>query len=84
MTERSVRPVRLATSLGGSDRTSASSKARNLWSGAAAPRQHLAYFESVRRFQHYEKPCEVRRRAKLRKESAIRNGKLPPKKEKSW
>ena len=28
--------------------------------------------------KHYEKPCEVRRRAKLRKQSAIRRGKLQP------
>jgi small subunit ribosomal protein S21 len=28
--------------------------------------------------KHYEKPCEVRRRAKLRKQNAIRRGKLEP------
>ena len=28
--------------------------------------------------KHYEQPCEVRRRAKLRKQSAIRRGKLQP------
>jgi len=31
----------------------------------------------LRRRSHYEKPCEVRRRAKLRKLSAIRRGKVP-------
>jgi small subunit ribosomal protein S21 len=28
--------------------------------------------------KHYEKPCEVRRRAKLRKQNAIRRGKVEP------
>ena len=32
--------------------------------------------KDLRKRQHYEKPCEVRRRAQLRKESAIRKGKL--------
>jgi small subunit ribosomal protein S21 len=32
----------------------------------------------LRKRSHYEKPCEVRRRAKLRKLSAMRRGKLPP------
>ena len=40
--------------------------------------------KELRLHQHYEKPCELRRRAKLRKESAIRKSKLPPKKAKSW
>ena len=31
----------------------------------------------LRKRSHYEKPCEVRRRAKLRKLSNIRRGKLP-------
>ena len=30
----------------------------------------------LRKRNHYEKPCEVRRRAKLRKQSAIRKGKM--------
>ena len=29
----------------------------------------------LRKRKHYEKPCEVRRRAKLHKQSAIRKGK---------
>jgi small subunit ribosomal protein S21 len=33
----------------------------------------------LRKRNHYEKPCEVRRRAKLRKLSNIRRGKLPSK-----
>ena len=34
--------------------------------------------KELRQKKHYEKPCEVRRRAKLRKASAIRKSKLPP------
>lgn len=34
--------------------------------------------KELRNRKHYEKPCEVRRRAKLRRLSAIRKGKLPP------
>jgi small subunit ribosomal protein S21 len=30
----------------------------------------------LRKRKYYEKPCEARRRAKLRKESAIRKGKM--------
>ncbi len=33
--------------------------------------------KELRKRNHYEKPCEVRRRAQLRKESAIRKAKLP-------
>ena len=32
--------------------------------------------KELRKRKHYEKPCEVRRRAKLRKQSAIRKGKM--------
>ena len=32
--------------------------------------------KELRSRRHYEKPCELRRRAKLRKRSAIRKGKL--------
>jgi len=32
--------------------------------------------KELRKRKHFEKPCEVRRRAKLRKESAIRKGKV--------
>lgn len=32
--------------------------------------------KELRKRQHYEKPCEARRRAKLRKESAIRKAKM--------
>ena len=32
--------------------------------------------KELRKRQHYEKPCEARRRAQLRKESAIRKAKL--------
>jgi small subunit ribosomal protein S21 len=35
--------------------------------------------KELRKRRHYEKPCEVRRRAMLRKQNAIRKGKLPPK-----
>jgi small subunit ribosomal protein S21 len=31
--------------------------------------------KELRKRKHYEKPCEARRRARLRKESAIRKGK---------
>jgi small subunit ribosomal protein S21 len=33
--------------------------------------------KELRKRRHYEKPCEVRRRAKLRKQMAIRKGNLP-------
>lgn len=32
----------------------------------------------VRQRKYYQKPCEVRRRARLRKHSAIQKGKLQP------
>ncbi len=32
--------------------------------------------KELRKRKHYEKPCEVRRRAELRKQSAIRKSKL--------
>jgi small subunit ribosomal protein S21 len=32
--------------------------------------------KELRKRKHYVKPCEARRRAKLRKESAIRKGKM--------
>jgi small subunit ribosomal protein S21 len=32
--------------------------------------------KELRKRKHYEKPCEARRRAKLRKQSVIRKGKL--------
>ena len=32
--------------------------------------------KELRRRKYYEKPCEVRRRTKLRKQSAIRKGKI--------
>jgi small subunit ribosomal protein S21 len=32
--------------------------------------------KELRSRRYYEKPCEVRRRAKLRKQSAIRKGKM--------
>ena len=34
--------------------------------------------KELRKKKHYEKPCEVRRHAKLRKENAIRKGKMQP------
>lgn len=34
--------------------------------------------KELRKRKHYEKPCEIRRRAKLRKQSAIRKAKLGP------
>ena len=40
------------------------------WLGASALQKEL------RKRKHYEKPCEVRRRAELRKQSAIRKAKL--------
>jgi small subunit ribosomal protein S21 len=33
--------------------------------------------KELRQRKYYEKPCEVRRRAKLRKQSAMRKGKAP-------
>jgi len=32
--------------------------------------------KELRKRKYYEKPCELRRRAKLRRESAIRKGKV--------
>ena len=34
--------------------------------------------KELRKRKHYEKPCEIRRRAKLRKLSAIRKARLKP------
>jgi small subunit ribosomal protein S21 len=34
--------------------------------------------KELRKRKHYEKPCEVRRRAKLRKQSAIRKARMTP------
>jgi small subunit ribosomal protein S21 len=34
--------------------------------------------KELRKRKHYEKPCEARRRAKLRKQSAIRKSKMAP------
>jgi small subunit ribosomal protein S21 len=36
--------------------------------------------KELRKRKYYEKPCEARRRAELRKQSAIRKAKLGPKK----
>ena len=36
--------------------------------------------KELRKRKHYEKPCELRRRAKLRKQSAIRKAKAGPRK----
>jgi small subunit ribosomal protein S21 len=33
--------------------------------------------KELRKRKSYEKPCEVRRRAEIRKQNAIRKGKLP-------
>jgi small subunit ribosomal protein S21 len=33
--------------------------------------------KELRKRKYYEKPCETRRRAQLRKQNAIRKGKLP-------
>jgi small subunit ribosomal protein S21 len=33
--------------------------------------------KELRQRRHYEKPCEVRRRAKMRKQNAIRKGRMP-------
>jgi small subunit ribosomal protein S21 len=38
--------------------------------------ERTGMLKELRRRKHYEKPCELRRRAKLRKLSAIRKGKL--------
>jgi len=37
-----------------------------------------------RKRKYYEKPCEARRRAQLRRQSAIRKGKLPRPARPSW
>jgi small subunit ribosomal protein S21 len=38
--------------------------------------ERSGFTKELRKRKHYEKPSEVRRRAKLRKQSAIRKGKL--------
>jgi small subunit ribosomal protein S21 len=41
--------------------------------------------KELRKRKYYEKPCEARRRAELRKLSNMRKGKAPPTRErKSW
>jgi small subunit ribosomal protein S21 len=39
--------------------------------------------KEFRKRRHFEKPCEARRRAKLRKQSAIRKGKMQAR-NRSW
>ena len=39
--------------------------------------ERSGFTRELRRRKYYEKPCETRRRAVLRKASAIRKGKLP-------
>jgi small subunit ribosomal protein S21 len=38
--------------------------------------ERSGYTKELRKHKHYEKPSEVRRRAEMRKQSAIRKGKL--------
>jgi small subunit ribosomal protein S21 len=38
--------------------------------------ERTGLIKELRKRRHYEKPCESRRRAKLRKQSAIRKGNL--------
>jgi small subunit ribosomal protein S21 len=38
--------------------------------------ERSGFQKELRRRKYYEKPCEVRRRSKLRKQSAIRKGKI--------
>jgi small subunit ribosomal protein S21 len=40
--------------------------------------------KELRKRRHYEKPCEVRRRAELRKQSSIRKGKIEPRNTSSY
>jgi len=40
--------------------------------------------KELRKRSHYQKPCEVRRRAELRKQSAIRKGKMPSQNGSNW
>jgi small subunit ribosomal protein S21 len=40
--------------------------------------------KELRKRRHFEKPCEARRRAKLRKQSAIRKGKRPVRSRSYW
>src|SRR5262245_35811903 len=42
--------------------------------------QRSGLTKELRRRKNFEKPCEARRRAKLRKQSAIRKGKVQPRK----
>jgi small subunit ribosomal protein S21 len=38
--------------------------------------ERSGFQKELRKRKHYEKPCEIRRRAKLRKQSAIRKSKM--------
>jgi small subunit ribosomal protein S21 len=38
--------------------------------------ERSGFQKELRKRKHYEKPCEIRRRAKLRKQSAIRKSKI--------
>jgi small subunit ribosomal protein S21 len=40
--------------------------------------------KELRKRKYYEKPCEARRRAKLRKQSTARKGKMPARSRTSW
>ena len=40
--------------------------------------------KELRKGRHYEKPCEARRRAQLRKQAVIRKGPVPPRNQGSF
>jgi len=46
--------------------------------------ERTALIKELRKRRHYEKPCEARRRAQLRKQAVIRRGPIPPPKQGSF
>jgi len=46
--------------------------------------ERTGLIKELRKRRHYEKPCEARRRAQLRKQAVIRRGPIPPPKQGSF
>jgi small subunit ribosomal protein S21 len=46
--------------------------------------ERTGLIKELRKRRHYEKPCEARRRAQLRKQAIIRKGPMPPRNQGSF
>ncbi len=46
--------------------------------------ERTGLIKELRKRRHYEKPCEARRRAQLRKQAIIRKGPVPPRNQVSF